>query len=157
MNQLKKILIIAAPLLALAVLIITIYFIIKTRNVTNNTDNSNVNSVTQSATNNLATKIDTQGGVSFEATPLDFSLDKQVRFDVKITTHSGSLDFDPKAISTLGDNQGNQYPALGWQGSPPGGHHRSGILLFPKLNSGVKKIKRTIKDTYIRTFEWNLP
>lgn len=156
MNQAKKILIIAIPLLTLAILVIAIYSVIKTKGAANNTNSGNINTTTQSATNDLATKIDTQDGLSFEVVPLDFSPDKQVRLDVKITTHSGSLDFDPKVISTLEDDHGNQYAALDWQGSGPGGHHRSGTLLFPKLNSGAKKIKLIIEDAYIRIFEWDL-
>ncbi len=108
---------------------------------------------------NLPSKTDTREEVSFKVTPLDFSFNKPVEFEIRIDTHSGSLDFDLSKISILEDEKGNKYQPLFFQGSPPGGHHRSGTLFFPKLEILPKKIKLTIKDIVNlppRVFEWDL-
>ena len=108
---------------------------------------------------NLPAKTNNQSGVTFEVTPLDFSFENPVKFEIKIDTHSGSLDFDLIKISTIEDDKGNKYQPLDWQGPPPGGHHLEGILIFPKLNSEVKYIKLSIRDINQNSpliFEWSL-
>jgi hypothetical protein len=108
---------------------------------------------------NMSTKINDENGVNIEVTPVDFSLDKPVKFDVTITTHEGALDFDMKEISSLEDGEGNEYLPLSWEGSPPGGHHRSGVLTFPTLEGETKQIKLTIENVYgvqERVFIWSL-
>lgn len=105
---------------------------------------------------NLPSKIDSQGNVSFEVTLLDFNINDPLKFEIKIDTHSGSLDFDLTEVSIVKDDLGNQYQALEWQGSDPGGHHRSGILVFPKIDGQTKKVKLVIQDNYLRNFEWRL-
>lgn len=100
--------------------------------------------------------VNEQAGISFEVKPLDFNFNEQVKFEIKIDTHSGSLDFDLVKISFLEDDKGNKYQPLDWEGSSPGGHHRSGILIFPKINSQTKKINLIIQDVSPRFFEWDL-
>ncbi len=107
----------------------------------------------------MPTKINDENGVNIEVTPVDFSLDNPVKFDVTITTHEGALDFDMKEISSLEDGEGNEYLPLSWEGSPPGGHHRSGTLTFPALEGETKQIKLTIENVYDvqkRVFIWSL-
>lgn len=105
----------------------------------------------------LPSKINTQGGVSFEVTPKSLNFNKPLEFEIKIDTHSGSLDFDLTRISLLEDDLGNSYLPLEWQGAEPGGHHRSGILIFPKLEDNkIKKLKLTIQDVQPRIFEWEI-
>ena len=105
----------------------------------------------------LSAKINSENLVSIEAKPNDFSLDKPIRFDVSINTHQSSLDFDLTKISYLQDGEGNIYQPLSWEGSPPGGHHRSGILIFPGLSEKTKFIKLIIKNVNNvpeRVFKW---
>lgn len=109
-----------------------------------------------SETIRLPSRTEAQGGVSFEVTPLDFTFDSPIIFEIKIDTHSGSLDFEMTEVSTLLDDRGNELQALRWEGSPPGGHHRSGTLFFPKLNNQAKKIKLIIEYIPPRIFEWDL-
>ncbi len=104
----------------------------------------------------LPSRTEAQGGVSFEVTPLDFTFDSPIIFEIKIDTHSGSLDFEMTEISTLLDDRGNELQALKWEGSPPGGHHRSGTLFFPKLNDQAKKMKLIIEYIPLRIFKWDL-
>ncbi len=107
----------------------------------------------------LPTKTNAENGVTIEATPIDFSLDTKVKFDVTLTTHQGDLDFDMREVSLLEDDEGNRYMPVEWEGSPPGGHHRSGVLTFPELNEETKHIELIIKNVYNvpeRVFTWSL-
>jgi len=107
----------------------------------------------------LPSKINEENGVSIEVTPKDFSLTRPVEFEVAINTHEGSLDFDLAQLTVLEDGDGNKYLPLKWEGSPPGGHHRSGFLSFPKLKAETKYLKLIIKDVSgvpQRIFVWEI-
>ncbi|MCP6718161.1 MAG: hypothetical protein KJI70_01260 [Patescibacteria group bacterium] len=104
----------------------------------------------------LSNQTNNQNEVSFSVTPLDFNFDNPVSFEVEINTHSVSLEFDMTEISILEDDKGNKFQPLKWEGSPSGGHHRSGILFFPALDSQTKEIKLTIEDFSKRIFSWKL-
>lgn len=108
----------------------------------------------------LPAKINSEGGVSFEVKPLNFSFGEPVVFDIAINTHQGSLDFDLTAVAVMVDDKGTRYEAIEWDGSPPSGHHRFGKLKFPSLNKDATAFKLIIKDVYgvpERAFEWELP
>jgi hypothetical protein len=107
----------------------------------------------------LAPLVNDQNAVTIEVEPLDFKLDEPVRFRVSFNTHQGDLNFDLTKISLLEDDRGNKFEPLRWEGTPPGGHHRKGILVFPGLKAQTKWIKLTIRDVYDvpkRVFEWKL-
>ncbi|MEW6410331.1 MAG: hypothetical protein AB1488_09530 [Nitrospirota bacterium] len=107
----------------------------------------------------LPAKINRENLVSITVKPIKFSYNKTIEFHIKIDTHQGSLDFDLTQISLLEDDKGNIYKPSSWEGSPPGGHHRSGMLRFPKLSEKTKFIKLIIKDVYDvpeRLFKWDL-
>lgn len=116
----------------------------------------NVLDISSQAKNNFTPKTDNQGEILFTVTPLSFGFEEPIKFEIKIDTHSGSLDFDLVEISFLEDDKGNKYQPLEWQGSGQGGHHRSDTLIFPRLENQPKKIKLTIQDTLSRVFEWDL-
>ncbi|MFQ6134369.1 MAG: hypothetical protein ACE5KU_00950 [Nitrososphaerales archaeon] len=102
--------------------------------------------------------VNEQNGVSFQITPIDFSYDKSVTFEVRIDTHQGSLDFDLADVSVLETSDGRRFSPLSWEGSPPGGHHRSGILTFPDVGE-TEFLKLAIQDVNEdpeRIFVWNL-
>ena len=76
-----------------------------------------------------------------------------------MNTHSVELDQDLAAISSLNDNKGNTFQAIGWDGSPPGGHHRSGTLSFPALAPGTETVTLIIKGVgkdSERIFSWQV-
>jgi hypothetical protein len=63
------------------------------------------------------------------------------------------------AVSSLKDNTGRVYQATAWQGSEPGGHHRKGVLEFPKLEDNTDSITliiRNVANVLERTFEWSV-
>lgn len=110
-------------------------------------------------TETLPSRASERNGIEFLATVAEFDSKNPVKFEVTIDTHSGSLDFDLAEVSTLEDDKGNQYEPISWEGSAPGGHHRSGKLIFPRLESGAGYLTLSIKDDpslEARVFEWDL-
>ncbi len=108
---------------------------------------------------NLVAQINDENFVTFEVKPLDFSFNVPIRIEVAVNTHRGDLDFDMTEIATLEDNEGNIFKPVSWEGSPPGGHHISGILTFPGIEKKTSRITLTIRDVYDvpkRIFEWKL-
>ena len=76
-----------------------------------------------------------------------------------MSTHSVELNYDIVKLSTLKDGMGREYQALKWNGDPPVGHHRSGVLEFPAIAKGTKSITLYIKNIAgvpERIFEWKL-
>ncbi len=73
-------------------------------------------------------------------------------FDIKVTAHK-DYDDDFKKNSYLRDPSGKTYEALSYEGG--GGHHASGTLRFPKIES--KRFELVIKDVAgvkERIFKW---
>ena len=97
--------------------------------------------------------------VVVEVEPVDFTLGQPARFSVSLNTHSVALDFDIQKIAVLADDKGNTFAPTAWDGSPAGGHHRSGTLTFPALGSDTQSIKLTLKgiaQVPEWVFEWSL-
>lgn len=106
----------------------------------------------------LAVKTNNENGLSIEATPIDFFLEKPIQIEIKFTTHQGDLNFDLTKNAVLIDDKNQQYLPLTWSGGN-GGHHLSGTLVFPTISKETKNIKLIINNVYNikeRIFEWNL-
>jgi len=97
--------------------------------------------------------------IRVDVVPVQLSSGKKATFEIRLNTHTTPLDFDLVTISLLKDDQGREYPASAWKGSPAGGHHRSGVLEFPAIAKDTKSITLSLKDIAgvpERTFEWKL-
>ncbi|MDD5472631.1 MAG: hypothetical protein PHU34_00625 [Candidatus Methanoperedens sp.] len=73
-------------------------------------------------------------------------------FEIKVTAHKNYND-DFKNNSYLRDSSGKIYQPLSYEGE--GGHHASGTLRFPKIES--KRFELVIKDiagVNERVFKW---
>jgi hypothetical protein len=95
--------------------------------------------------------------VRVDVVPVQLSSGKPAKFEIRMTTHSVELSNDMVAVSTLKDDQGREYRALVWNGSPPGGHHRSGELEFSTMANGAKSVTlylKNISGVSERIFEW---
>ena len=100
-----------------------------------------------------------KSGVRVEVKPVQLVPGRQANFEVRMNTHSVPLDQDMTAVCTLIDDQGREYKPLKWKGSPPGGHHRSGVLAFPPLEGNTKSVTliiRNIANVPERTFGWQV-
>lgn len=99
------------------------------------------------------------GGVRVDVVPVQLAAGQQARFQVSLNTHSVPLDQDLTAVSVLRDSRGREYKPVHWDGAPPGGHHRKGILVFPELSAPLNSVTLTIHDIAgiaNRDFAWQL-
>jgi hypothetical protein len=63
------------------------------------------------------------------------------------------------AVSVLSDGKGHDKKPLSWQGDPPGGHHRKGVLAFKPFSSAPETLTvniRQVGSVPERTFTWKL-
>jgi hypothetical protein len=110
------------------------------------------------------TRLDEQGAISVRVTPLNLDVSAgQLEFEVLLNTHSVDLGMDLAALASLSTDTGLTIPASLWD-APRGGHHVSGILIFPaaadgsSILQGARTLTLTIADldAVARTFEWRL-
>ena len=108
----------------------------------------------------LAPQNSQAGGVSVSVKPTDVSAAATTwKFQVTLTTHSGDLGDDLARSAILVDAAGKPQPALGWDGDPPGGHHRKGVLRFKALSPRPDALELRIPragEAAPRTFRWKL-
>ena len=100
-----------------------------------------------------------ENSVRIEIIPEQLAPGKQAKFNIKMNTHSVELNQDMVAVFILKDDKGYEYRPIRWNGSPPGGHHRSGVLEFPAIGKGAKSVALHVKDIANvpeRIFEWKI-
>jgi hypothetical protein len=105
------------------------------------------------------TKSNNENRVRVDVQPVQLAPGQPMKFEVRMNTHSADLSQDLAAVSTLKDNNGREYKATAWQGSPPGGHHRKGVLEFPDLaqnSESITLVIRGIDNVPERTFNWRI-
>ena len=112
-----------------------------------------------------ATRMDDQGAIIFEVTPLnlDQTTTESLEFNIILTTHSIDLSMDLAATATLTTDTGVNVNSTLWD-APRGGHHVEGKLIFPatqdgkSILDGATKLTLTIVnvDAPTRIFEWEL-
>ncbi|MFA4831174.1 MAG: hypothetical protein WC862_02650 [Patescibacteria group bacterium] len=107
----------------------------------------------------LESRFDYQGEVTVEVRPIKIEPNAPWQFEASFDTHSMELDDDLTEQSVLADDQSNYFPPINWTGDEPGGHHRSGILIFDPIDPMPKQIELKIKDVgdiSERLFVWDL-
>ena len=105
------------------------------------------------------TKSNKENRVRVDVRPVQLLPGKPAKFEIRMNTHSGDLSQDLVAVCTLKDSSGREYKPINWDGSPPGGHHRSGVLEFSKLGEGAESITlmiREVANVPERIFNWNV-
>ncbi|MBI3938918.1 MAG: hypothetical protein HY323_18250 [Betaproteobacteria bacterium] len=112
----------------------------------------------RAATSDLPAQSSTQAGVTVKAAPRSLS-GSAWEFEIVFDTHSGELTDDLEKTAVLIADGGASRSPLKWQGDPPGGHHRKGVLLFkpvsPRPGSIELRIQRT-GEASPRSFRWQL-
>ena len=84
-----------------------------------------------SATDSSETRENSEAGVTITAVYLGNNA-----FDIKLDTHSGSLDYEMAKISYIRDSKGNIIKPESWDGGI-GGHHFEGTMKFPKFDDSA--------------------
>lgn len=106
------------------------------------------------------------GSVTFEVEWIEVknpAANDSLTFHVAMNTHSVDLDdYDLGELATLRDDSGNEYQPVSWE-SEPGGHHRSGTLVFrlpDSLRQGragyVEVVIRNVAGIDERVLKWAL-
>lgn len=100
-----------------------------------------------------------ENSVSVDVIPTQLTSGQQVKFEIRMNTHSVDISQNMVTVSTLKDSNGKEYLPKKWDGSPPGGHHRSGVLEFPVIEGkpdSVTLIIKEIANVPERTFTWKI-
>jgi hypothetical protein len=108
----------------------------------------------------LAARSSDEAGVRVVVTPKAVGAGAKVwEFDVVMDTHTKPLNEDLAQIAALVDAAGHRYVPVAWQGDPPGGHHRKGVLQFSAPTERPKSVELQINGVggvATRTFRWEL-
>lgn len=116
--------------------------------------------VQQDGQSQLSSQINSEGEVEVEVTPVEISESSDLwQFKIVLTTHSVELDQDLTKVTLLFDDKGNIYQPVSWEGTPPGGHHREGVLSFRSIKPQTQSLRLVIQnvgETKEREFTWNL-
>ncbi len=107
---------------------------------------------------NLSPRHNDAGRVAIEVQPLTLGDDEGIwEFGVALNTHSVDLSYDLTEVAELRCERGEEYQPSSWEGSPPGGHHRRGVLRFTALDHPTSFIEIVIRDVANvpeRLFRW---
>jgi|SRR5665647_3685304 len=81
------------------------------------------------------------------------------RFEVRFNTHVTPITQDMVAVASLTGGKGAGEQPTVWEGDPPGGHHRRGVLVFKPIDPMPATITLHIREVggvADRAFTWNL-
>lgn len=111
-------------------------------------------------TKSLQVRENNEGTVMVSVTPQDVLTTAAAwRFGVQFNTHVTPITQDIVAVASLsGDGSAGERP-MAWEGDPPGGHHRKGVLVFKPLDPMPATITLDVREVggvADRTFTWNL-
>ena len=97
------------------------------------------------------------GGVKITVEPRGFPRGaKTWDFAITLETHTHPLDDDLVNAATLFAD-GKPHRPLGWEGAPPGGHHRKGVLRFDAVTPLPQVVELQIRltgEARPRVFRW---
>ena len=111
-----------------------------------------------SAAADLPEQATSVSGVTMKVTPRNVE-GAGWEFEVVFDTHSQELKDDLPQSAVLVIDGGAPVAATGWQGDPPGGHHRKGVLGFKTSATAPQEIELRLQrpsESESRTFRWRL-
>ncbi len=107
----------------------------------------------------LPMKENNEGTVMVSVTPQNLSKTADAwRFAVQFNTHVTPITQDMAAVASLSGDKGAGERPTAWEGDPPGGHHRRGVLVFKPINPSPTTLILHIREVggvADRTFTWN--
>lgn len=108
----------------------------------------------------LETLTNSEAAVTVKVTPMNISPEADSwDFEIVLNTHSVALDQDMRRVAVLIDAAGLPRQPQRWEGDPPGGHHREGVLRFqpPAAMPEILELRiRGIGGDSERMFRWRL-
>ena len=107
----------------------------------------------------LSSLLNDENYVSFEVTPVDFRFDQPLVLEVRMNTHQVDLSFDLLEVSRVTIDESTTLEPTAWEGSPSGGHHRDGKLMFPGVPGSAETLTLTVSNVAgvpERVFAWQL-
>lgn len=110
------------------------------------------------AAGELPTQSTSQSAVTVKVTPQNLQ-GATWNFAVVFDTHSQELKDDLKESAVLVTPDGKRFSPIAWQGDPPGGHHRKGVLRFDAVSPTPERIELLIHrpgEQQARSFRWVL-
>ena len=104
----------------------------------------------------LAAQSRTAGSVEVSVTPL--LTNSSYEFGISLNTHTTEPTYDLSASTTLTNDKGQVSKPLQWEGDGPGGHHRTGKLIFSTFTEKPKSLSLTISNVEGQglNFEWDI-
>tara|TARA_B100000508_G_scaffold89939_1_gene70076 strand:+ start:854 stop:1327 length:474 start_codon:yes stop_codon:yes gene_type:complete len=100
---------------------------------------------------------DDTGPVSVTVKPLSLSDSGDWTFELTLQTHSVDLTMDIVESVVLIAGDGSEIKPTSWDGDPPEGHHRTGIVSFSAPDSDSQSITievRNVAGVPAREFSW---
>lgn len=154
----------------IAIIVIAVLFIILTATLSGSLSinigrkstntSANANGLVQNTNSSLETKESNEGPVTVTVTALSLeNASSTWDFKIVLNTHSEELSEDLVAVSELLDGRGKSYKPTNWEGAPPGGHHREGVLKFNPISPRPESIELkmiNIGKVSERRFKWDL-
>jgi hypothetical protein len=110
-----------------------------------------------SAAQDLPVQTSTQSAVTVKVTPRMVQ-GSVWEFDVVFDTHTQELKDDLLKTASLVAADGTLSAPSAWQGDPPSGHHRKGVLRFnaPKPEPAILELRiHRPGEATPRSFKWN--
>lgn len=111
--------------------------------------------------NGLPRQTSRSGEVEAAVTPGQIRADSESwDFQVVLDTHTIELSEDLQQAAVLADDTGREFKPTAYEGDPPGGHHRTGILKFEPVTPLPKSVTlklRGVGGIGERSFSWMLP
>lgn len=108
----------------------------------------------------LAAQTSEAGNVGVTVIPRNLSPDAASwDFEVRFESHIQAVDQDLTKTAVLVDDAGRSHAPIGWEGDPPGGHHRKGLLRFKPLAGKPASVELRLQDiggVAVRRFRWRL-
>lgn len=119
-----------------------------------------ITALANAASSGLTAQTSREGGVNVTVTPRSLAPGAPGwDFEVVLETHTQPLDQDLTRTAELIDAQGKPHAPLAWDGTPPGGHHRRGVLRFQPLAGNPAAVELRLHDiggVATRAFRWQL-
>ena len=112
---------------------------------------------TAAAADALPGQSSSAAGVTVKATPRTLA-GPVWEFELVFDTHSQDLKDDPAKSASLHAGGASAAP-LAWQGDPPGGHHRKGMLRFKAITPRPAALELRLQragESSPRVFRWPL-